>query len=231
TFALRMEKSGFREVIESVTIPRKEHVRLEIVLVPSESQPAGDKLSRAAQFSDSPNFTIAGVTDWSAVGVHGSDVTVRTSEAFARETHGLGIATSREIASSTVPEESESNLRAALRRSPQSFAANRRLGEFYFRSQRYDQAIPLLEGAYRIQPQDLPNGYDLALAYKNNGALAQARDQLRTMLADTDHADLRRLLGDVDEEMNDSLAAVHEYQRATQLEASEQKYFAWASEL
>jgi len=51
------------------------------------------------------------------------------------------------------------------------------------------------------------------------------------MLADTDRADLHRLLGDVDEHMNDSLAAVHEYQRATQLEASEQNYFAWASEL
>ena len=231
SFALRMEKSGFREVIQSVTILRKEHARLEIVLIRSDSQPSGDKLSRAAQFSDSPNFTIAGVTDWSGAGGHGSDVTLRTSEAFARETHGLGIETSREIASSPVPGESESNLRAALGRSPESFAANRRLGEFYFRSQRYDQAIPPLRSAYLLQPQDLPNGYDLAVAYKNTGALAQARDQLRTMLADTDRADLHRLLGDVEEHMNDSLAAVHEYQRATQLEASEQNYFAWASEL
>src|SRR5262249_54452735 len=144
------------EVIQSVAITRKEHVRLEIVLVRSESQPAGDKLlSSAAQFSDSPNFTIAGVTDWNAAGGHGSDATLRTSEAFARETHGLGTETSREIASTTGPVDSESNLRAALRRSPQSFAANRRLGEFYLRSQRYDQAIPMLEAAYRIQPQDL----------------------------------------------------------------------------
>src|SRR5215470_14618366 len=102
-FALRAEKSGFREAIESVTIPRKERVRLEIVLVRSESQPVGDKsLSSAATFSDSPNFTIAGVTDWTAAGGHGSDVTLRTSEAFARETHGLGTEASRKIASRTV---------------------------------------------------------------------------------------------------------------------------------
>lgn len=231
TFALRMEKAGFRELVESVTFPRREHAPLNVVLVRSESQSAGDKLSKTPQFSDSPNFTIAGVTDWSAAGGHGSDVTLRTSEALARETHGLGTETSPEIASSTSPQESESNLRATLRQSPDSFAANRQLGAFYFRSQHYDQAIPLLEAAYRMQPRDLPNGYDLALAYKNNGALTKARDQLRAMLADTDRADLHRLQGDVDEQMNDSLAAVHEYQRATQLEASEQNYFAWASEL
>src|SRR5437660_10591576 len=51
------------------------------------------------------------------------------------------------------------------------------------------------------------------------------------MLASSKRADLHRQLGDVDEQMNDSLAAVHEYERATQLDPSEQNYFAWATEL
>ena len=38
------------------------------------------------EFADKPNFTVAGVTDWTAVGGHGSDATLRTSEALARET-------------------------------------------------------------------------------------------------------------------------------------------------
>ena len=41
------------------------------------------------EFADKPNFTVAGVTDWTAVGGHGSDATLRTSEALARETTTL----------------------------------------------------------------------------------------------------------------------------------------------
>lgn len=231
TYALRIEKPGFREVFESMTIPRKSRAPYDVVLERSEPQPAADKSSGVLQFCDNPNFTVAGVTDWTGAGGHGSDVTLRTSEAFARETHELGSETPREIASSAAPGDSENNLRAELRRSPKSFDANRQLGELYFRSQRYELAIPLLEDAYQIQPQDFPNAYDLALAYKNSGRLAQARDRLRQMLTDVDRADLHRLLGDVDEGMNDSLAAVHEYERATQLDPNEQDYFAWASEL
>lgn len=43
----------------------------------------------AMEFSDNPNFTVAGVTDWTAVGGHGSDATLRTSEDLARETAAL----------------------------------------------------------------------------------------------------------------------------------------------
>jgi tetratricopeptide (TPR) repeat protein len=41
------------------------------------------------EFADKPNFTVAGVTDWTAVGGHGSDATLRTSEELARETLAL----------------------------------------------------------------------------------------------------------------------------------------------
>jgi tetratricopeptide (TPR) repeat protein len=61
--------------------------------------------------------------------------------------------------------------------------------------------------------------------------LPRRRDQLRKMLATDDRADLHRDLGDIDEQMNDSLGAVHEYERAAQLDPSEQNYFAWATEL
>ena len=45
--------------------------------------------AQAMEFADKPDFTVAGVTDWTAVGGHGSDVTLRTSEALARETQTL----------------------------------------------------------------------------------------------------------------------------------------------
>ena len=41
------------------------------------------------EFSDEPNFTVAGITDRSNLGLHGSDTTARTSDALARETAGL----------------------------------------------------------------------------------------------------------------------------------------------
>ncbi len=45
--------------------------------------------TQAMEFADQPNFSIAGVTDWTAVGGHGSDTTLRTSEELARETAAL----------------------------------------------------------------------------------------------------------------------------------------------
>ncbi len=45
--------------------------------------------AQAMEFADQPNFSVAGVTDWTAVGGHGSDSTLRTSEELARETAAL----------------------------------------------------------------------------------------------------------------------------------------------
>jgi hypothetical protein len=43
----------------------------------------------------------------------------------------------------------------------------------------FRDAIPLLETAYRINPRDRVNAYDLAVAYNANGDFAAARDQLQ----------------------------------------------------
>ncbi|MDE3104952.1 MAG: tetratricopeptide repeat protein [Acidobacteriota bacterium] len=56
------------------------------------SQPVDLVLDTAAQgfqFADQPEFTVAGVTDWTAVGGHGSDATLRTSESLAQQTATL----------------------------------------------------------------------------------------------------------------------------------------------
>jgi len=47
------------------------------------------KPAAGIEFSDAPNFTVAGVTDWSNVGLHGSDANVKTSEALSKETAAL----------------------------------------------------------------------------------------------------------------------------------------------
>jgi tetratricopeptide (TPR) repeat protein len=199
---------------------------------PKSSSPAAG----AMDFADTPNFTVAGVTDYSNVGLHGSDARVRTSEALNKETLAMKSANasggapggSESSSKNETGAEEERKLRAALVQSPNSFDANHQLGEFCLRSERYKQAIPPLEAAYRIDPGNRDNAYDLALAYEGSGDLARAREQA---LKIPTNADTHRLLGDLDEELGDPVAAVHEYEQAAQSDPSEQNYFDWGAEL
>jgi tetratricopeptide (TPR) repeat protein len=168
TYVLRIQKPGFRESAESIIVPPKVAGPLTIVLLRSESQPVKNKSSEPMQFSDKADFTIAGITDWTAAGGHGSDVNLRTSESLAKDTRGLAGGGSTEAT-----HEKATDLQQLLRR----------------------------------------------------------RDQLHKMLANGDRADLHRELGDVCEQMNDSLTAVHEYELAARLDPTEQNYFAWGAEL
>lgn len=128
--------------------------------------------------------------------------------------------------------DSQSTLRAALARDPESFEANHRLGEFYLQSGKYRESIPLLRNSYRIDPANHGNEYDLALACKDAGDLSEAREHIQRLLDEQGgDAELHRLLGELDEELGDPLAAVHEEEEAVHLDPSEQNYFAWGSEL
>jgi tetratricopeptide (TPR) repeat protein len=182
--------------------------------------------SQAMEFADKPDFTIAGVTDWTAVGGHGSDSTLRTSEDLARET--LALKPPGDVKQAY---ESETRLRAALAGAPGSVAANHELGAFYLHAGRYREAIPLLQAAYQADPSNTGNEYDLAAALMGAGDFSQAREHARKLLAHQDKADLHRLLGELDEKVSDPLAAVHEDEQAVRLDPSEQNYFAWGSEL
>lgn len=74
-------------------------------------------------------------------------------------------------------------------------------------------------------------------AAEGNDDLTATREHLKEMLAKQTglnkqgEADLHRMLGDIDEKSGDPLSAVQEYERAAELDSSEQNYFAWASEL
>ena len=136
----------------------------------SSNAPSGP-VGQAMEFADQPNFSIAGVTDSTAVGGHGSDSTLRTSESLASETRNLkseraghdGAGAPGDIRDEV---KSESALRAALSSAPGSFDANHRLGEFYLHERRYPEAIALLETANKIDPINSGNQYDLVLDTK-----------------------------------------------------------------
>jgi len=249
TYRLRAEKAGLGSAAtQLVVLPAEKKKHLDLVIesptgaktAPPDKTAASHSSSGAIEFQDKPNFTVAGITDWSNVGLHGSDSSSQTSETLATETRALKSSGSAEnspgasagAATGRDKPGSESNLRAALARAPNSFEANHQLGEYYLAAQTFRDAIPLLEAAHRINPGDRANAYDLAAAYKANGDFAAAREQVRKLLASgRNGADEHHMLGELDERSGDPLEAVREFERAARLEPSEQNYFDWGAEL
>ena len=230
SYTLSAEKSGLSARTAAIAVSEGDRKRIDVVLgAPGNAQSSIPAMS----FSDQPNFTVAGVTDWTAVGGHGSDSILRTSEDLARETLALKAQGAAHDTSGNANENdaSERRLRAALAGAPGSFAANHRLGEFYLHTGRYHESLPLLQAAYQIDPANDGNERDLALAYEDSGDLKQAREQIQNLLNRKSTADLHRMAGELDEKLSNPLSAVKEYQQAVSLDPSEQNYFAWGSEL
>ncbi len=241
-YFLSAEKSG-RKSHGSVVLALAQGDRKEIDLIlevspdnRSDSSAPSPSPAQAMEFSDKPNFSIAGVTDWTAVGGHGSDSALRTSEDLARETltlkpdgsNRLGPALSSDASKEN---ESESKLRATLAGAPGSFDGNHQLGEFYLHAGRYRESIPPLLAAYWIDPAMDDNTYDLALAYKEVGESSRALEYVKKLQTHKNSAHLHRLAGELYEKLSDPLAAVQEDELAVRLDPSEQNYFAWGSEL
>ncbi len=243
TYRVTANKSGFRDAIEdSIKLSPTEKKHCEFVL--QSSGGSSSPLAAGIELDDRPNFTVAGITDSTGSGGHGSETRMRTGETLAKDTLNLESSKS-EATPTTAPKdgtgpetrESENALQAALLKNPQSFATNHELGAFYFHSQRCREAIPLLEAAYKLDPGDHPNAIDLVLALRACGEYSKARDHASQMLANAkvlgkrEEADLRHALGDLDEKLGDPLGAAREYERAAGLDSSEQNYFAWGAEL
>lgn len=229
TYEVSAEKSGQHSRVVSVDVLNQANQgNVELVLDSGARHSSSDE---GMAFADKPNFTVAGITDWTAVGGHGSDASLRTSETLARETTSLKPDSSGSTGSVGVASETEAKLRAAVAASPASFEANHQLGEFCLRKGSYREAISPLEAAYKIDSANYSNAYDLLLAYEGAGSVLEAQEHIHKLLAREDNADLHRVSGDLDEKMGDSVAAEHEYEQAVRLDPSEPNYFAWGSEL
>lgn len=85
SYTLRVEKEGFDPaIVGSIRLGAGETKHVNVVIQHRQDTP-----SAPMHFSDEPTFTVAGVTDWSTAGLHGSDATARTSETLAREAAAL----------------------------------------------------------------------------------------------------------------------------------------------
>ncbi|MGA9963967.1 MAG: carboxypeptidase regulatory-like domain-containing protein, partial [Terriglobales bacterium] len=220
-YTLRAEMTGYRDTTFGPWIlGQKETKRIDLTL---ESPKASGSSSDKPEFFDEPEFTVAGVTEAMNPGGHGSDTS--TTEALAKETASLPVTESKtEAASSRSVSVSpssgagaEDSLRKEAEREPENFDVNRRLGKLLLDDGKFAEAISYLERAFRVNPGDYENAYELVLAYARDGQYERARTQTRTMLA-TQHtagkeldlqeqAELHHLLGDVEEKLGNSLEA------------------------
>jgi tetratricopeptide (TPR) repeat protein len=115
TYSIRGEKSGWQPAaVNSLIISAGEKKKIDLVLKKTGTASAHLATSNL-EFKDEPNFTVAGVTDWSSLGLHGSDTTSRTSEALAKDTLALK-STNSEVPTSEAIEELKKS-RDAVRKS------------------------------------------------------------------------------------------------------------------
>lgn len=230
-YTLRAELSGQGEVtIADLTLAAKRGKNLDLILQSAKVTGTQPSALGAPEFSDEAQFTVAGVTDTTNLGGHGSGIAVRTRETMAKETATLG-KNGPPGAQPATPAATEKSMRDTLEHTPEDFDANHRLGKLLVESGRARDAIPYLEHASHLKPDDYENAYELALANANAGNYESARANAQALLVRHDKAELHHLLGDAEEKLGDSLAAVHEYQRAAELSPTESYVFDWGAEL
>ena len=206
----------------------------------------GQSNSAATQpeFFDEPHFTVAGVTDTTTMGGHGSSpIIIRNAESLVKATASLTEKSGTKPPSASDVARMEASLRETVARQPNSFEANAQLGKWLVDEERPGEGITFLEHASGINPNDFENLYELGLAHFKMANYAYAKAEIDLLLNiaagdnrkdngnDKQKAEAHRLLGEVDEKLGDSLPAVQEFQRAAELNPSEPNFFDWGSEL
>jgi tetratricopeptide (TPR) repeat protein len=237
SYAVQAEMAGYeRAPSSSIILAPNEARTLDLTLNFSGSAVAKKSSPSQPEFFDEPHFTVAGVTDTTSLGGHGSDTIVRNREALAVETASLGKQPLTGSATNPSSAETEKSLREAAVRQPQDFDANYHLGKFLVDDAKSRAALPYLELAYRLNPGSFDNAHELVLAYDRSGDYVHARRNARALLADQgrslqEKAQLHHLLGDLEEKLGNALEAVREYQSAAELNPSETNLFDWGAEL
>ena len=236
-YLLRVEKVGFANVtVDPFSLAQSESKTLNLTLVSEKSSERKKDSEERPAFFDEPHFTVAGVTDTTNLGGHGSDTIVRNREALAKATASLTPPVSANARPESGNAAVEKQLRVAVEQQPEDFVANFQLGKLLVDRGKAEEALVYLERASQLKPNDYDDGYELALARADTGDYQQARADILAVLNSLDKTGQKRaephhLLAEVCEKLNRPLDAVREYQRAAELNPSEAYLFDWGAEL
>jgi len=228
TYMVRARKPGYVDRTEGpFATGRGEMKTLNFEMTQEKAAESAKNAVQAMEYSDEPQFTVAGVTDPSNVGGHGSNVTLPTKEALARETASLGTGKpASDHAGVTKKNPGELPIVAAG-----DFAGNLKSGRDLLQAGRAKQAIAYLERAVKLKPMDYDAAFSLAVASQKSGDAKRADQIAQTLLARGERAELHVLLAEVRESERQPVEAVREYQRAAEMEPSEENLFVWGAEL
>ena len=231
-YTLHAEMTGHGEAsFGPFSLGRNESKKIDLTLRPQKVSGPKDPSAGTLEFFDKPEFTVAGVTEAMNLGGHGSDTTMRTREALMKEVVSLNREFPSDSNGASFPAGTEETLRETSKREPKNFEASYRLGKMLADKGKAQEAIPYLERAAQLQPNNYESTWELALVYARTGQFERARAEIRTLLAREDKSELHHLLGEVEERSAKPLEAVREYQRAAELNPGEPNIFDWGTEL
>jgi len=117
SYTLRAKFAGYQECTEGPFLLHDHETKsIVLLLVKAQAPASGKDASSVIAFSDEPAFTVAGVTDTTALGGHGSGPIVRNSNVLSKETASLaGHGAVPPSASSREPGHDEPTQEAAIR--------------------------------------------------------------------------------------------------------------------
>lgn len=144
-YALHAKLPGWQEAnLGPTDLGEDQVLSIDIHLEPLPKPDAKKEAAQSIEYSNEPTFTVAGVSDPSNLGGHGSDVAVRTKESLARETASLG---GRNI-------EEEMQRAAILREGPDSAELHALLGDIAESEGRPLEAVREYQRAAEMAPTE-----------------------------------------------------------------------------
>ncbi len=169
-----------------VKLAQGETKKIDLILVSGKSPAVHDSPAArsrkppvpAPDFFDEPHFTVAGVTQASNPGGHGSDTVLRTTEALARATISLSGESGEKSSAGAQPAASpvtESSLLDAVARDPNDPALHHRLGDVEERLGNPLQAVREYQRAAELDPVET-NLFDWGTELLKHGALEPATE-------------------------------------------------------
>jgi tetratricopeptide (TPR) repeat protein len=184
-YTLRAEMNGYHEaIVDPVSLAQKETKKIDLTLESAQAstsqsappvKPAGGRPSeQTPEFFDEPQFMVAGVTQATSSGGHGSDTVLRTSEALAKATVSL----SKESSDGSNPNTSaltESSLRDAVTCNPRDPELHHQLADVAEKLGHPLDAVREYQRAAELDPSE-PNLFDWGTELLTHRALEPATE-------------------------------------------------------
>jgi len=184
-YILRAEVNGYGDaIVGPLSLAQKETKKIDLTLESTKAstsqnappvKPATGKPSeQTPEYFDEPQFTVAGVTQATNSGGHGSDTVLRTTEALAKATVSL----SKESSVGSKPNTSavtESSLRDAVTRNPKDPEVHHLLGDVEEKLGNPLQAVREYQRAAELDPSE-PNLFDWGTELLTHRALEPATE-------------------------------------------------------